>query len=160
MKRRKKIWQHGFVHNHIFDFFSLSSYFLPCLLFIYEKAWLSYASYMKRRKKIWKRIKDMIVVKATQKLTFVTRESSIESCVTHVNRKKKLQIGRAVKPIQCLRFILAVTKVMSHVWMNESCRTYEWVMSHIWMNASCRTYEWVSHVAHMNEWVMSHIWMN
>ena len=64
------------------------------------------------------------------------------------------------------------------VWVNESCRMYEWVMVHVWMryvaqmNASCRTYEWVMlhiwmrHVAHMNgscciyEWVLSHIWMS
>jgi len=57
---------------------------------------------------------------------------------------------------------------MAHLWMshvayvNESCRTYEWVMSHIWishvthMNESCYTYELVS--CHTYEWVMSRIW--
>jgi len=78
---------------------------------------------------------------------------------------------------------------MSHIWINESCCTYEWVTLHIWMShvtcewvmsliiQSCLTYKWVtshndkschastSHVTHMTEtltceWVMSHIWMS
>jgi len=65
---------------------------------------------------------------------------------------------------------------MLHIWMsydvymNESCRTYEWVMSHMWMSRvvymdePCRTYEWVmSHIrmspfAHMDESYRRYLW--
>jgi len=67
---------------------------------------------------------------------------------------------------------VACEQVMSHVWMNESCPTYELVMSHVWIghvpqtNEACPTYEWVMshvwirHVPRMNEWVMSHVRMS
>ena len=62
-------------------------------------------------------------------------------------------------------------RVMSHVWMNERCHTYECISVHVG-GCACHTYQWVvshvwmSYVAHMNEschtyeWVMSNVWMS
>jgi len=56
--------------------------------------------------------------------------------------------------------------IMCHVtYMNESCRTYEWVMSHIWvrhvahMSEACRTYRWVMSHMYISESCYTYEWI-
>ena len=61
-----------------------------------------------------------------------------------------------------LQLIRILREAISHVRVNESCLTCEWVMVHVWMSrvthmdASCHTH---NEPCPTYEWVMSHIWM-